>query len=88
MLRNYEENKDYGFYSRNNSNCSECQHNCSLDQQCGAVRCDGTKDPEPSPSHFSPGCLWWRKGACLDDYWIYSKLDYKYGYTCYKGWKL
>ena len=85
MTHNYKENKDFGFYSRTNSNCTACKEKCTVDANCGAIRCGGSEDPDPSNSDSSPGCLWWKKGVCLDDYWIYSKLDFRYGYTCYKG---
>ena len=52
------------------------------------MRCGGHKAPETPDSNASPGCLWWRKGACVDDYWVYDKMDDEYGYTCYKGKKM
>ena len=68
MTQNSEENKDFGFHSRQTSNCSKCQEKRTLDDNCGAVRCGGIKDPVPSNSDLSSGSLWWRKGACLEDY--------------------
>ena len=81
----YKNASDYGFYSRNDSNCSLCQMKCSLKKNCGAVRCGGLKAPETPNSDSSPGCLWWRTDVCVDDYWVYDQKDYEYGYTCYKS---
>ena len=75
----YELNKDYGFYSKNDSNCILCQIKCNNDPECGAMECGGDKDL----------CAWWKFDKCTDKnspgFFNYTLEQYHYGYTCYKG---
>ena len=48
----YEENTDWGYYSRTNGDCSSCQDQCSMDKKCGAVECG---------EYY---CSWWKVGKC------------------------
>ena len=77
----YELDKDYGFYSENDSNCTMCKEKCNKDPECGAIECGGDKD------HST--CAWWKFDKCTDknspDFFTYTPEQYHYGYTCYKG---
>ena len=84
----YTEGTDYGFYSHNNSDCILCQQMCDLDPKCGAVNCAGKH--EFGSKFDGKGCMWWRVGACVDDYETHVKPrdNANKGYLCYKGkWK-
>jgi len=51
----YTRNVDWGYYSRNNGNCSWCQTQCTNDPNCWAIECgDGY-------------CSWWKNGTCSYD---------------------
>ena len=80
----YELDKDYGFFSKDNSNCTICHDNCSQDPDCGAVECGG--DTDDAPYHH---CAWWKLNKCTDKnspgFFSYEPNEYHYGYTCYKG---
>ena len=75
----YKLNKDYGFYTKNDSNCILCQLKCGNEPECGAMECDGDKDH----------CTWWKFDKCTDKkspgFFNYTLEQYHYGYTCYKG---
>ena len=85
----YIEGTDYGFYSHNNSDCTLCQTLCDLDPRCGAVNCAGKSEPPRLPRKtklYGKGCMWWRVGACVDDYRTHThEHQVKLGYLCYKG---
>ena len=51
---NRNENIDFGFYSKNHSNCSICREKCSSDTRCAAYECGGTNKV----------CAWWADGQC------------------------
>ena len=77
----YEFDKDYGYYSENDSNCTMCKEKCNNDPECGAIECGGDKD------HTI--CAWWKFDKCTDknspEYFTYTLEQYHHGYTCYKG---
>ena len=58
-----------------------CKEKCNNDPECGAIECGGDKD------HST--CAWWKFDKCTDknspDFFTYTKEQYHYGYTCYKG---
>ena len=61
---------------------------CDLDPRCGAVNCAGKH--EFGSIFDGKGCMWWRVGACVDDYETHVKPrdNANKGYLCYKGkWK-
>ena len=45
---------DWGYYSRNKSDCVFCHEKCTSDPKCGAVECGGNLNY----------CSWWKNGAC------------------------
>ena len=77
----YELDKDYGLYSQDNSNCTQCKERCNNDPECGAIECGGNNG-------YSI-CSWWKFNKCTDKdspgFFIYATHQYYYGYTCYKG---
>merc|ERR1719434_6561 len=48
----FEEDVDWGFYSKDEGNCDSCQLLCEADKECGAVECG------------SKYCSWWKRGKC------------------------
>ena len=48
------ENKDYGYYSFKNGNCSYCTDRCNANSTCEAVSCGKSL------------CTWWKNGKCVD----------------------
>ena len=48
----YEASQDWGYYSKTNGNCQECQDRCNKDKTCGAVECG------------KEYCSWWKTGTC------------------------
>ena len=54
---NYTEGVDWGYYSKNNSDCVFCQEQCSNDSNCGAVECGGSANY----------CSWWKNGNCVTE---------------------
>ena len=77
---NENENIDFGFYSKNDSNCSICRDKCSSDNRCGAYECGGTNNI----------CAWWAVGQCTargsPSFFEYNKTtSIMYGVTCWKG---
>lgn len=50
-----EQGKDWGYYTRRNSNCKSCKEKCSNDSNCGGVECGGT----------GSYCSWWKHGLCI-----------------------
>ena len=77
---NKNENTDYGFYSKNHSNCSICRNKCSSDTRCGAYECGGTNNV----------CAWWAVGQCSGrgspNFFEYNETTaIVFGVTCWKG---
>ena len=48
----YTKGEDWGYYSKTDIGCFECQKSCNLDENCGGVECD------------SGYCTWWKLGKC------------------------
>ena len=48
----YEKDRDWGYYSKTDDDCAECQMKCNLDPNCGAVECG------------EGYCSWWKVGKC------------------------
>ena len=51
-----KEGLDWGYYTKDNSDCKLCKEKCSNDDNCGAVECGGTISY----------CSWWRRGICVN----------------------
>ena len=50
-----EKDEDWGYYSKNNSDCAFCQDKCINDTNCGGVECGGKINY----------CSWWKQGRCV-----------------------
>ena len=48
----YEENKDWGYYSKTDGDCFTCQDSCNKDDNCGSVECG------------EDYCSWWKDQTC------------------------
>ena len=48
----YTKGEEWGYYSKTDIGCFECQKSCNLDENCGGVECD------------SGYCSWWKLGKC------------------------
>ena len=48
----YKKFRDWGYFSRTDGDCMECQRRCNEDDNCGAIEC--------GRGH----CSWWKKGKC------------------------
>ena len=57
LWANYNEGVDWGYYSRNNSDCVFCHEKCKTDLNCGAVECGGNINY----------CSWWKIGKCVTE---------------------
>ena len=67
----YTEDVDWGFYSKENNDCTWCQTQCSNGPNCGAVECGNNYGY----------CIWWKNGKC--DYEDSGVLDVgSFGLTC------
>ena len=68
----YVENEDWGYYSKNNSDCNFCQQKCEMDDNCSGVECGGRIDY----------CSWWKIGKCITE--REKDVDVHYHVTCTK----
>ena len=50
--KEYENNTDYGFYSKENGNCDICIGLCDSDKECEGIECGWNY------------CSWWKNGKC------------------------
>jgi len=64
----YIEGEDWGYYSKSDIGCFECQKRCNADKNCGGVECN------------SGYCSWWKWGKCSN---VGCDLDYR-TYYCRK----
>ena len=64
----YTEGEDWGYYSKSDIGCFECQKRCNADKNCGGVECN------------SGYCSWWKWGKCSN---VGCDLDYR-TYYCRK----
>ena len=53
----YIETGDWGYYSKNNSDCNFCQKKCDMDNNCSGVECGGRINY----------CAWWKVGKCITE---------------------
>ena len=53
----YIEKGDWGYYSKNNSDCNFCQKKCEMDDNCSGVECGGRINY----------CAWWKVGKCITE---------------------
>ena len=63
---------DWGYYSRNNSDCSFCQSKCTAHSSCIGVECGLTINY----------CSWWKRGSCARD--AERTKENKINYSCFK----
>ena len=49
---NYVESQDWGYYSRTEGDCQQCQDECDKDHNCGSFVCGASY------------CTWWKVGVC------------------------
>ena len=68
----YKENEDFGYYSKNQSDCNFCQDKCDKDPNCSGVECGGKLWY----------CSWWALGKCVTSAQKY--LDDNIHTTCTK----
>ena len=68
----YVENEDWGYYSKNNSDCRFCQSKCDDDPNCSGVECGGKIDY----------CAWWKLTKCVTS--DEKNIDDTYHTTCTK----
>ena len=62
----YIEDEDWGYYSKNNSNCQFCQNKCDDDPNCSGVECGGK----------IRYCSWWTLTKCVTAHEKHSKNHY------------
>ena len=79
QLTKYKLDKDYGFYDDSRADCFSCTAKCAMDNNCGAVECEGVH-----------GCVWWSNDKCTGknspEYFKYNAREKSlWGITCWKG---
>ena len=55
MWSKYVENVDWGYYSKNNSDCNFCRSKCDQDPGCSGIECGG----------YLKYCSWWKLEKCV-----------------------